>query len=68
MKYRVSVKMKSGINKGRYVVQCCDASYSEALELYDAWQPMGYDVLIIKRGVRKIDFKHLDKYKPNSRK
>ena len=67
VRYRVSVKMKTGTNAGKYVVQCSDCSYSEALELYDTWQPLGYDVLIIERGVRKIDFKHLNKYRPNSR-
>ena len=63
-RYRVSVKYTQGDHAGRYVVQVCDATYQEACELYQDWKALGFDVLVIPRGVRRIDMKHLRKYRP----
>ena len=66
--YRVSVKYTSGKYKDKYVVQCCDATYKEACELYNIWTADGFDVLIIRRNIRKPDLLHPSKYKPKKKK
>ena len=41
--YRASVKYKSGLLAGKFVVQTVNVSYKIACELYDIWTLEGYE-------------------------